>query len=250
VEDVKTIYSPVERLQELRQGELDEVEQHALEFLKQVREAAGIPWDRIGISGSILARLHTMESDIDPIIHGMENCYRTYEALKSEHKNGKTLRPYTAKELQNLYCFRFQDTRVSVEDFLRTESRKAIQGIFEGRDYFLRFVKDWSEVKEEYGSVQYCNLGYARIKAEVGDDSEAIFTPCSYEIRNARVIQGLSLPGIERIVSFRGRFCEQARTGEIVIAQGKVEHVIDSRQDLDYLRLLIGNRPSDFMILA
>ncbi len=251
VEDLDAIYRPVERLQELRQDkELDEVEQCVLEFFEQVRESSGVSWDRMGISGSILARMHTAESDIDPIVYGMEDCHKVYRTLRSEQKRAKTLRPYTAEELLRLYSFRFQDTRVPQEDFLRTESRKATQGIFKGRDYFLRLVKDWSEVKEEYGSVQYRNLGYARIEAEVIDDSEAIFTPCSYQIANARVVEGPRLPGIERIVSFRGRFCEQARTGEIVIAQGKVEQVTDRMQDLHSLRLLLGNRPSDFMILA
>jgi len=50
-------------------------------------------------------------------------------------------------------------------------------------------------------------------------------------------------------VSFLGRFCEQAKKGERVRAQGKVEHVRDYRKNNEYFRLLIGNKPSDYMIL-
>jgi predicted nucleotidyltransferase len=50
------------------------------------------------------------------------------------------------------------------------------------------------------------------------------------------------------VVSFRGRFCEQARRGEWVIAQGKVERVIE-RDGSEYYRIILGNKPSDFMII-
>jgi predicted nucleotidyltransferase len=137
----------------------------------------------------------------------------------------------------------------SFEDFIRTESRKALQGKFMGRDYFVRFVKDWNEVNERYGDVRYMNVGYARIEATIADDSESIFTPCAYKINDVQVLEGPSVEHVEQVASFRGRFCEQARTGETVVAQGKVERVTDTRRKREYFRLLLGNKPSDYMIL-
>jgi predicted nucleotidyltransferase len=92
-------------------------------------------------------------------------------------------------------------------------------------------------------------MGHAKIKAEIEDDSEAIFSPCCYKIKNVSTREGVRFP-IEEIASFRGRFCEQARVGEVVIAQGKVEQVTDNKQRLEYFRLLLGNKPTDYMILA
>jgi predicted nucleotidyltransferase len=116
-------------------------------------------------------------------------------------------------------------------------------------DYFIRFVKDWGEVDETYGDVQYKNVGYARIEARVVDDSEAIFTPCTYKIGSAKSFEGPKLEPISEIVSFRGRFCEQARIGETVVAQGKVERVIDRRRNHEDFRLLVGNKPSDHIFI-
>ena len=49
------------------------------------------------------------------------------------------------------------------------------------------------------------------------------------------------------VVSFRGRFCEQARKGEKIVAQGKIEQV--TKEDgTTYYRLLIGNEPTDYLI--
>jgi len=135
---------------------------------------------------------------------------------------------------------------MSFEDFLRIESRKVLQGMFKRRDYFIRCVKNWSEIEDEYGRVQYKSLGYAKIKATVTDDSEMIFTPCCYKIADVKILEGVHIEPIEEIVSFRGRFCEQARNGETVIAQGKVERV-QAGERMCY-RLLLGNRTSDFMV--
>jgi predicted nucleotidyltransferase len=125
-----------------------------------------------------------------------------------------------------------------------------MQGKFLGTDYFIRFVKNWNEINECYGDVQYKNVGAAEVNATVVDDSEAIFTPCVYNVDNTHILDGPQVGHIEKIVSFRGRFCEQARVGEAVIARGKLERVIDKRRGLEYFRLLLGNKPSDFMILA
>ncbi|NWF87573.1 hypothetical protein HXY32_07195 [Candidatus Bathyarchaeota archaeon] len=250
-EDIKRYYKPVNRLRELRCCEnLDELERDALKFLELLKRCTNIPWSKVGISGSLLVKLHTPKSDIDPVFYGTENCHKIYETLKTTHKDKENaIRPYSKEELQRLYQFRFQDTQTSFKDFLKTESRKVLQGKFKNRDYFIRFIKDRLEINAEYGMICYKNVGYARIKAEIEADSEAIFTPCSYELRNVTVLNGTRLK-IDEIASFRGRFCEQARTGEVIIAQGKVEKVTDKRHNREHFRLLIGNKPSDFMVLA
>jgi predicted nucleotidyltransferase len=138
---------------------------------------------------------------------------------------------------------------MSFEDFVRTESRKVLQGKFMGRDYFIRFVKDWNEIEEKYGAILYKPVSYAKIRATVVDDSEAIFTPCHYKIDNVKILEGTNIEAIEEIVSFRGRFCEQARNGETVIAQGKVER-LQKAEEREHYRLLLGNKASDHMILA
>lgn len=250
-EDVKRYYKPVSRLRVLRRCErLDSLERDALDFLDALKHNANVPWSNIGISGSLLVKLHTQTSDIDPVFYGTGICVKVLEALKRNHQNEKSeIRPYSAEDLLKLHRFRFQDTQTSFEDFLKTESRKIMQGKFRNREYFVRFIKSASEANVDYGAICYKNVGYAKIKALVTDGSEPIFTPCTYEIRTIKILGGAHFP-IEEISSFRGRFCEQARVGETIIAQGKVEKVMDRRQNREYFRLLIGNKPSDFMILA
>lgn len=252
VDSIRKHYSPVEKLQELCGSDsLGSLESTALQLARLLKDNANLPWNSIGISGSVMVGLHKPSSDIDPIVYGSENCQRVYSALKRllSDKHG-FFKPYDQKGLKALFDFRSKDTMMNYEDFVRTESRKVLQGKFLQTDYFIRFVKNWSEINEKYGDVCYANVGHARVEAAVVDDSESIFTPCVYKVSNVRVIEGPQMAPVEEIASFRGRFCEQAREGEVVIAQGKVERVIHNRQNREYSRLLLGHKPSDYMVLA
>jgi predicted nucleotidyltransferase len=251
VEDVKTHYLPAQGLQDLRnKNSLDEAETAALRFMEILKEQSRVQWSKLGVSGSILVKLHEPSSDIDLIVYGTETGYRVQETMKEmlEDKNS-LFEAYDLDGLRELFDFRSKDTNVSFEDFVRTDSRKVSHGKFMGKHFFIRFVKDLNEISEQYGSIIYKPEGNARIKATVVDDSESLFTPCSYKLANVEVLEGATAEPVEEIVSFRGRFCEHAKSGETVIAEGKVERV-QQEGKRDHFRLLLGSKPSDHMILV
>ncbi|MEM1587123.1 MAG: hypothetical protein QXX99_05125 [Candidatus Bathyarchaeia archaeon] len=244
-------YQPAQRtLEMLREDCLDEVKADIIRFIQELHDSSGVPLRSIGISGSVLVELHMPSSDIDIIVYGRKNCISVYNGLKlllRERKCGFS--PYNHSDFKRLYSFRSKDTLMPFSKFRIIESRKAFQGKFRGRDFFVRFVLDWDEVNEKYGDRIYRSAGYARIKAIVEDDSNSIFTPCSYNISNVRVLDG-GCDGrlLREIISFRGRFCDQARRGELIIAQGKIEKIINKDGSERY-RMVLGAKPSDFMII-
>ena len=130
-----------------------------------------------------MAGLTTEKSDIDPLVYGEENCRKAYIALqKLLTKPDSGFKPYSRTELQELFDFRSKDTQMSFEDFVLVESRKAFQGKFMGTDYFIRFVKDWTEISEQYGDVCFKNSGYAKITGKIVDNTDSLFTPCTYKL--------------------------------------------------------------------
>lgn len=252
IAEVAEHYQPTEKLALLRASvHLGTLENKAVRLTETLKKEADIPWSNIGISGSILAGLTTEKSDIDPIVYGVENCRKAYAALQKLLKDQDSqFKPYGREELQALFDFRSKDTQMSFEDFVLVESRKAFQGKFMRTDYFIRFVKDWSEINEQYGDMCFKNSGYAKITAKIADSSDSLFTPCTYKLERVRVVEGPKLEPVQEIVSFRGRFCEQAKNGEAVTAQGKVELVTNKKNAIEYYRLILGNKPSDYMVLS
>jgi len=245
-------YKPEEKLWAMRSAkDLTVLERKALRLAKTLKKEAGIPWSSIGISGSIMAGLTTEKSDIDPLVYGSENCRKAYAALqKMLNEANSEFKPYSRAELKELFDFRSKDTQMTFEDFTIVESRKAFQGKFMGTDYFVRFVKDWPEIREHYGDVCFKNSGYARVTAKIVDSSDSLFTPCTYKLALVKVVEGPNLLPISEIVSFRGRFCEQAENGDAVEAQGKVELVTDMKTGSEHYRLILGNKPTDYMVLS
>jgi uncharacterized protein len=252
IEQIKKHYDPIEKLQSLRlTKKLEPLERKAVMLAEELKEAADIPWSGIGISGSVMAGLFNLQSDIDPLVYGVENSRKAYSALQRLQKNPTSeFKTYSREELGALFDFRSKDTIMSFEDFERVESRKAFQGKYNGTDYFVRFVKNWKDTDEKYGDFLYENAGYGKITSTVVDDSEALFTPCVYKLEKTKVVEGPKIEPITEIASFRGRFCEQAKPGEAVTAKGKIECVTDTKQNRKHYRMIIGNKPADFMSLS
>ncbi|MCL2643024.1 MAG: hypothetical protein FWD52_05900 [Candidatus Bathyarchaeota archaeon] len=229
------------------------LEEKALRFALDLHDVAGVSFDALGVSGSILAGLTTATSDIDLLVYGVDNCHKVYATLHHMFKKGHPrVKAYTSQELEALYDFRSQDTHMSFKDFQRVETRKAFQGMYQNTDFFIRFVKDWPDLTEQYGDIYYHNIGYTKITATINNNSETLFTPCTYQLKNVTNTENPNLPPpypIREISSFRGRFCEQAQQGEIITAQGKVELVINKKNNEKYYRLILGSKPQDYMIL-
>jgi predicted nucleotidyltransferase len=249
-EDVRHHLAPIAFLDALRRrNQLDRLEHSALLFTEFLLDHTDVDSNKLGISGSILAKLHTAGSDIDPIVYGEKNCRQVHESLKRLTASGRTeAQPYTHRELRALYNFRSRDTNTPLTDFIATERRKVLQGKFRGHDFFIRCIKDSDELRESYGDVIYQTVGYGKITAVVSRADESIFTPCRYVVDEVRFLEGRCDRDVTEIASFRGRFCEQARTGETVVAQGKIEECSPQIGEKSF-RLLLGERPSDFMLL-
>jgi len=243
---VKKIYSPRWKLAELRERKGDELENTALKFAHLLRNQAGIKEENLGVSGSLLLGLHLANSDIDLIVFGMEPAKRVYSVLTNlmeEPQYG--LERLNPDELKGLYRRRSQEKALTLEQFQKTERRKVLQGKFLGREFFLRMVKEPWEVDEKYGERIYTPLGKVTIQGRIKDSSEAIFTPCVYKIEEVEILEGDSEFLPQEIVSFRGRFCEQAQEGEVIVAKGKLEKVLSRDGKANYRILLCDSE--DFM---
>ncbi len=251
MDKIKKIYRPVELVRELlhingnpRFEQYSVVIQRSFELVKLLVSISKIGFDKIGITGSCLVNLEIESSDIDLIIYGLKNSLLIRGALISLFQQFPTIiQPYSEDTIQELYNFRGKESNLLFNEFVKIEQRKKLQGKFKGLDYYIRCIKDWNELIDE--EIHYEPVGTGCIRGKIIDDSEAILTPCKYLIDEVIVIKGSEFAeDIRELVSFRGRFCEQAVNGEEFEAQGKVERVITSQ--IRYFRLLIGSNKNDY----
>jgi predicted nucleotidyltransferase len=248
-DDVTRVYDPRERLQRLRDtGSDSALAEDALLLAELLRDAAGVPGTALGLTGSLLFDLHTADSDIDLVVYGDGECRRVHAALtRLLDDSSSLLRRPRGKELTAIHEMHREDTPLSAADFARLQAGKVNEGRFAGRPYFVRFVKLPAEVPERYGDPRFVPAGRALVEAWVVDDRDALFTPCRYGLREPLFLEGPHGVDLGEVVSFRGRFADQARVGQRVRAHGALERAV-WRERAEMTRLVVGGQPGDFLL--
>ncbi|MFX0056689.1 MAG: hypothetical protein ACFE8J_00145 [Candidatus Heimdallarchaeota archaeon] len=254
-EDIKKIYTPRDCFRNLKtKNNLSNIEKKSKELCDLFIDKGGIPEKSIGISGSLMVGLSKISSDIDLIIYGTETSITFQNKLREILRSSKICRSYNLDEYRSHYTWRVGGSDIQFKDFIRSEKRKLHQGKFHEKDFYIRYVKSPEDWKGSYYDYKYRNLGRIKIKAKIIDSTESIFTPCSYKIKVLLLLDSnlisnvIYLDQINEINSFRGRFSEQAKDGEIVIVEGKLEKV-NYRNQEEYYRILLSDQVNDKMLI-
>jgi len=228
-----------------RENSQSELAGIAVRFIDTLCKEARVPTHSIGVSGSLLLGLAGPSSDIDLVAYGSQHCLRVYEALRQLRVRGDQILPYDEHSVMIVLKERWQETGLDLGKMAKTEMNKILHGVIDQRGYFIRLVKDWDDENDGTGTFE--PLGSAIIRAEIVDDQDSIFTPCSYMIKNCRYLIGSATEPVKELVSFRGKFAEQAKKGDLMEARGKLERVLSKKEG--HIRLLLGS-PKDYLIAA
>ena len=214
------VYRPRERLRALMLHPETELEETAASFASAISLESIVPLDDLGISGSVLVGLAAPSSDIDLIAYGRETGRRVYGALRRLREGCEWISPYDRRTVGKVLRARWGDTGLDLERLWDIEIGKALHGLVSGRDYFVRLVKG-----PEESEALSRPLGKMRLRAVVIDARDSIFTPCTYGVSDCIMLNGARLREVSELVSFRGKFTEQAREGDAIEARGTLEEV-------------------------
>jgi predicted nucleotidyltransferase len=243
-ERISRVYSPTKRLQEIVEIPSSELEESTAEFASALSSDSGVPLSSLGVTGSVLIGLAGSSSDVDIVVYGLEAGRKVYGALSSLRKESGWIRPYDSGSVMGVVSSRWGDTGFDLTLFVQSETRKILHGLVCDRDYFVRLVPTPPETEAEVVSRP---IGRAVLRASVVDSGCSIYTPCTYFVENCSVQGEGRGPEVTRLVSYRGKFTEQAREGEVVEARGTLEEV--ECRDRTTHRLMMGGR-GDYLIPA
>lgn len=246
---IRTVHDPCAFLTRLRRsGPASPVEEDALALAGRLQRASGVPWRDLGVSGSVMLGTQRHDSDLDLLVYGEKSSKALHRALFDLLREADgPIRRLDQEELRGLHAAHRPDTPLTFQDFARLQRRKVNEGRYRDRAFFVRFVKQPEEFGERYGERRYRFVGRATVRATVHDDSDAIFTPCRYRVQKISVLEGPQVDDVREIVSFRGRFSDQLRAGEVAEACGSMERVVHNA-GVRYHRLVVGGQAGDWLL--
>lgn len=255
LEDIKTIHTPRMFYKKLlEKNNLSSLEKYALELCDLFISERTLSENSLGITGSMMVGLNTEDSDIDLIIYGTENSIEFQNRLDNIFNTSNKCRKYKLDEYRSHFKWRFGGSDIKFEDFLKSEQRKKHQGKYNNIDFFIRYIKSPKDWGGSFYDYKFKNCGRIKLKAKIIDSENSIFTPCTYKIDplniigNKRSLNNINMKEINEIVSFRGRYCEQARDGEKIMAEGKLEKV-SFKNKSEHFRILLTDPTQDQMII-
>ena len=179
LEKVEKIIKPEERLLGLKKtfdegGEVKNPELIAklMDVADFFHFMADIPYDHLGISGSILPGLQKSDvSDLDFVVYGLDNHRRAIAAFK-EHRGKEVYikevdKHITVEGITNdywdfVYDKRMFDESLTKEEFRWYENRKANRGTINGTLFDILATKDYDEIEGTWGDTVYEPQGSIR----------------------------------------------------------------------------------------
>jgi len=251
VGSVARYYVPERRLAEIAARPADPLERETRDLATLLADAAGLPLEAFGVSGSILLGLHNPDfSDIDLLVYGADSVRRLRAVIDGLGGEGLVRLPEERRaRWRDETSTRFGLDRDDVADL---EARRWHYRLFRGRYVSLHATRADHEIREAYGDRRYAPLGRAVAEARVVGAGEAIFLPAVYRVADVLWHEGGAGP-LEEIVAFEGLYSGAAEADERVLVTGHLEAeraggrrlVVGSGflPDGGSLRVLRGGRP-------
>ncbi|MGQ9461333.1 MAG: hypothetical protein ACUVRA_08935 [Candidatus Bathyarchaeaceae archaeon] len=237
-------YKPEEKLAQLVQASrLDPLQKKLTRFTSFLAEISGVPPSFFGVTGSILLDIHRPEfSDLDVTVYGLKNSLAVKEVLTRAYSSSSSaVKRFEGNSLRAWCESKAQRYPLTPEEALKIYERKWNLGFFENTPFSIHPVKLEQEVEEEYGDKTYYPVGSAIVRAVVYENSDCLFLPCVYSVREVNIVEGPQVENIEEVVSYEGLYDNLAEVGESIVAQGKLERVIDRKVGREYHRILVGS---------
>jgi len=225
---IEEVFVPKDCLENLRKiDDLDSLQTKALNLLDLISEASDVSLQDFGMHGSIALNMHSPESDIDFVVYGSENFRRVENAISELVNEGKLV-----------YLFSN-----------RLDKARKFQGRYMNKIFMYNAARKPEEIETEYGSTKFTPIAPVKFQCTVIDDTESIFRPATYKIKNYKSLESTSELQIDkipdRVVSNIGCYRNIARNGSEIKVAGNLERVEIIKTGKIYHQVVVGTATSE-----
>ncbi|MCW4010323.1 MAG: hypothetical protein NWF05_06850 [Candidatus Bathyarchaeota archaeon] len=205
---IDQVFVPKDCLQRILQlPKYDNIQAIAVELIQMLSKESGVHLSHFGMHGSIALDMHSEESDIDFVVYGSGN-FRVVEEAIERLVNAGTLRFIFGNKLDRARKFK---------------------GKYKDKIWMFTAARLPQEVTEKYGEYRFVPVQPVKFQCVVADDTEAIFRPAIYRIKDyAPSDEASKLPAEQipnRVLSNIGCYRNIARSGDKIKVSGVLEKV-------------------------
>jgi len=237
-------YRPEEKLAQLMNAQrLDLLQKKVKRFVSLLAEKSGVAPEFFGVTGSILLSIHRLNvSDLDITVYGYKNSFAVKRVLLDAFSmSGSGVKRFEGSALTAWCKSKTNAHPLTFAEALQIYKRKWNLGTYDDVGFSVHPVKLEQEVTEEYADKVYEPIGQVVVGAVIHQNSDSMFLPAVYEVREAKVIKGPPASDIEEVVSYEGLYGDIAEIGETILAKGKLEQVTDKKNKRKYHRVVVGS---------
>jgi len=208
LDHIERVYLPGECLRAIfKKDEKDALQEETVELVSLLSKESEVSVQDFGIHGSVGLDMHSEYSDIDLVVYGSEN-FKKLEAAVNRLADEGVFSYVCTKKI----------------DYARKH-----RGRYNDRRFVYNAVKTCEEICAQHGKLKYTPVKNVSFTCVVVDDSENMFRPAVYTIRDYQPDDSASELSEEqvpsKVSSMIGYYRNVARKGDRVKVSGTLERV-------------------------
>ncbi|MEA2069840.1 MAG: hypothetical protein U9O98_00965, partial [Asgard group archaeon] len=244
---IRKYYYPEKRLQEILQKEEknDEIESKVAVLARLLAKHLEIPFENMGISGSIIWKGQTEKSDIDFIIYGNDYARQFNKLFPIIYKKSKKITPLPRHK--RLRYEKSMARKSGLPEKLTTEyiAKKTWLSVYGKTNLSFAFSPLPAEIPFEYGESVFKPVKKVDLSCTIKDISLGQAYPAIYQLSNQRILKGeVEVPPekIKRILSFEGAFTGYFEEKDKIVVRGLLEEVKKKDSKKPFYQILLGTK--------
>ncbi len=247
IKRIKRYFYPEERLMEIinEESRLDDIETKVKKLAELLRDNLKIPFNKMGITGSIVWKAQTKKSDIDFIVYGNDFAQNFNEEFPIIYEVFPEIKEMAQQKRMRYERSMAKKSGLPMKLASKYIAKKKWLSIFGETDLSLVFSPIPSELPFKYGDEVFSPIFAVDVECEITNSDLGFAYPAIYQIDNceflSKTAQIPDLP-LERVLSFEGALTGYFIKGEKIIIRGLLEKVIDVKNKRSFLQIILGTK--------